>query len=273
MIHRGIDSVLAIRFNPDSGIHGATDMHNISTSPTGNANHPPDSSARLAGMCLLLAAAAMSVMVFTRVAAGADQDTLLESLRAVDANRALYGISGVARLLSGLALFVATWLLLRTWIIRERWASPTVPYIFALSAVLTTLSGACTILIAAYPAPAISFTGGAPSGEISQVAEMVSGLRWVTGKIGFAAAGLAVIVAARYQWSVGGSFQWIAPASLIIGVAMQFIWVDSATVLHPIVGTAFFLWLLAVGTMLKTGRVERQFVERYGPEIAESNPS
>ena len=273
MIHQGIAFVLAIRFNAGSWIHEGTDMQNASTSSTGIANQPTVSSARLAGVCLLLTAAATAVMVFTRVAADADQDTLLESLRAVDENRALYGISGVARLLSGLALFVAAWLLLRTWIIRERWASPTVPYLFALSAVCSTLSGACAILIAAYPAPEITFTGGAPSGEIPQVVEMVSGLRWITGKIGFAAAGLAVIVAARYQWQVGGTLQWIAPASLIIGVAMQFIWVDSATVLHPIVGTAFFIWLLAVGTMLKTGRVERQFVARYGSEIAESIPS
>ena len=247
-------------------------MQNASTSSTRIANHPQDNSARLAGVCLLLTAAATAVMVFTRVAGEADQDTLLESLRPVDESWALYGISAVARLLSGLALFVAAWLLLRTWIIRDRWASPTVPYLFALSAVCTTLSGACAILIAAYTAPEISFTGGGPSGEISRVMEMVSGLRWVTGKIGFTAAGLAVIVAARYQWQVGGMLRWIAPTSLIIGVAMQFIWVDSAPILHPIVGTAFFLWLLAIGTMLRMGRVERHFVARYAPQIAESNP-
>ena len=40
-------------------------------------------------------------------------------------------------------------------------------------------------------------------------------------------------------------------------------WVDSATIMHPIVGTAFFLWLMAVGTMLSTGRVERHFVDKY----------
>ena len=248
-------------------------MQSKSGSSTAIGDYPPDSSARMGGAFLLLTAAATAVMVFTRVAADADQDTLLETLRAVDENRALYGVSGVGRLLSGLALFVATWLLLRTWIIRDRRATPTVPYLFSLSAVSTVLSGACAILIAAYPAPEIRFSGGVPAGEISHVVELVSGLRWVSGKIGFAAAGLALIVAARYQWQVGGALQRIAPASLIIGVAMQFIWVDSATILHPIVGTAFFLWLLAVGTMLSTGRVERHFVARYAPGIAESNPS
>ena len=180
--------------------------------------------------------------------------------------------SGVACLLSGLALFIAAWLLLRNWIIRDRWASPAVPYLFALSAVCTVLSGACGILIAAYPAPEIGFVGGAPSGEITQVVEIVSGLLWITGKVGFAAAGLAVIVAARYQWQVGGTLRWIAPGSLAIGVAMQFIWVDAATILHPIVGTAFFLWLLAVGTMLTTGRVESHFVAQYGRSATKFTP-
>ena len=91
---------------------------------------------------------------------------------------------------------------------------------------------------------------------------MFSGLRWVTGKIGFSAAGIALVVAARFKWQVGG------PLSAVIGVAMQFIWVDVATIMHSIVGTAFFLWLLAVGMMLSTGRVERHFVARYSREPA-----
>ena len=52
-------------------------------------------------MFLLLTAGATAVMVFTRVAADADQETLLKSLQAVDDNRALFGVSGGARLLSG----------------------------------------------------------------------------------------------------------------------------------------------------------------------------
>ena len=236
------------------------------------ADYGPDRSARLASAFLLLTAAATAVMVFTRLAADADQDSLLESLRAVDENRAVYGISGVARLLSGVVFFFAAWLLLRTWIIRERWASPAVPYLFALSGICTVLSGACAILIAVYPAPDANFTAATPTGEIARIVEVGAGLRWVTGKIGFAAAGLAVIVAARYQWQVGGTLRWVAPNSLVIGVAMQFIWIDAATIMHPIVGTAFFLWLLAVGTMLATGRVESHFVARYSRETTQSIP-
>ena len=241
-------------------------MQGVTGRPAAIADHGPDRSARLGGSLLLLTAAATAVMVFTRVAADADQDSLLESLRAVDENRAVYSISGIARLLSGVAFFAAAWFLLQTWIIRDRWATPLVPYLFALSGVCTVLSGACAILIAAYPVPEISYANGVASAAIPQVVEVFSGLRWITGKVGFSAAGVALLVAARFQWQVGGTLKRIAPLSAIIGLAMQFIWVDAATIMHPIVGTAFLLWLLAVGTMLATGRVERHFVARYSRE-------
>ena len=237
-------------------------MLSASNPPAAIGDRGPDRSARLGGAFLLLTAAATAVMVVARVSADADQATLLESLRAVDENRALFGVSGAARLLSGMTLFVAAWFLLRTWIIRDRWASPLVPYLFAPSGVCTVLSGASAIAIAAYPAS----ESGIVTGDIAEAVEVLSGLRWITGKISFVAAGLAVIVAARYQWQVGGALRWIAPGSLVIGVAMQFIWVDSATILHPIVGTAFLIWLLAVGTMLSTGRVEQHFIVRYGSD-------
>ena len=73
-------------------------MQNTSSSSTGMAYHPPDSAARAGGMFLLLTAAATVLMVFTRVALDTDQETLLESLRAADESRALYGISGAAHL-------------------------------------------------------------------------------------------------------------------------------------------------------------------------------
>ena len=238
-------------------------MQGARSRPAAIADHGPDRSARLGGGLLLLTAAATAVMVITRVAADADHDTLFQSLRAVDENRAAYSISGIARLLSGVAFFAAAWFLLQTWIIRDRWATHLVPYLFALSGICTVLSGACAILIAAYPAPEISYDNGVAAGAVPQVVELVSGLRWITGKIGFSAAGVALLVAARFQWQVGGTLKRIAPLSAIIGLAMQFIWVDAATIMHPIVGTAFFLWLLAVGTMLATGRVERHFVARY----------
>ena len=219
------------------------------------AGQLPDRPARLAGVLLLLTASATAVMVIARVVADADQATLQESLRAVADNRAMYGLSGLARLLSGVTLLVAGRFLLRTRIIRERWATPSVPYLFILSGVCTAISGACAILIAVYAAPTVA---------AATLIEVVSSLRWIAGKAGFAAAGVALIVAARYQWRVGGALRRVAPASAVIGVAMQFIWLDAATIMHRVVSAAFFLWLVVIGTMLAAGRVERCFTAVYG---------
>ena len=49
---------------------------------------------------------------------------------------------------------------------------------------------------------------------------------------------------------------------------MQFIWVNSATVAHPIIGTAFLIWLVAVGMMLLTGRTEKLFARYVDQQAA-----
>ena len=99
-----------------------------------------------------------------------------------------------------------------------------------------------------------------PVTTIDSFTETAAYLRWLTGKIGFALAGLSLIIASRYQWKVGGTLRLIVTASSAVGIAMQFIWIDAATLMHPIIGVAFFVWLLAVGAMLFTGRVEKRFI-------------
>ena len=217
---------------------------------------PTDPAARRAGMLLIATALATAVAVAGRVAADADQATLAESMRAISDSAVLYGTGGVARLISGLTLLAAAWLLSRTWIIRERFGTPLVPALFATSGAFTVISGACaTALAASAIAMADAATLTTPGASI----ETADLLRWLTGKIGFAGAGLALIVASLYQWKAGGALRRISPFSAVIGVAMQLIWIDSATIMHPINGTAFFVWLGVVGAMLATGRVERRF--------------
>lgn len=200
----------------------------------------------------MLTALATAVAVIGRVAADADQATLAESLVSISEARGLYGLGGAARLISGVTLLAAAWYLSRTWIIRERLGTPLVPILLAVSGAFTAVSGACAVLLAV-SAPDVAAVSVDPLMENSEL------LRWLTGKIGFAAAGLALIVAARYQWKVGGALRYIAPASLVIGIVMQFIWFDAVTLLHRISGVAFLVWLIAVGGMLFTGRVERLF--------------
>ena len=79
------------------------------------SSKPPTrrSSAKWVGALLLLTAAATAVMVFARVAADVDEPTMAESLRAIPESRALFSLSAVARLVSGVTLLAAGWYLLR----------------------------------------------------------------------------------------------------------------------------------------------------------------
>ena len=232
-------------------------------STSSSQSQSPDRAARKAGFLLLLTVIFTVALVYTRVAADADQATLLESLAAISRRPVMYILSGVARLLSGIALLGAGLLLLRTWIIRGGWATSAVPCLFVLSGALTTVSGGITVLIATHPAlETVSGAGASPAPDMS-VLESMSGLRWLTGAAGFSAAGVALAVASVYQWKVGGTLRKIAPISAVLGVAMQLIWIDAGTNLHSVIGTAFLIWLIVIGSMLASGRVERQYSTTY----------
>lgn len=218
---------------------------------------PQDPAARMAGLLLILTALAAIVAVVTRVSAGADQPTLAESLAAVADSRVLYGAGGAARLVSALTLLGAAWYLAKTWIIREGWGASLVPKLFAVSAILTAVSGLCSMLLA-IGAPAETNAALVAPGP---AAEAINFLRWSTGKFGFTVAGMALIVAARQQWKGGGKLRRMAPVTGLIGIAMLFIWIDSATFMHRINGIAFVLWLILIGGMLLSGFEERHFWE------------
>ena len=205
---------------------------------------------------MLIATAVITIIaVAGRVMADADQATLAESLRAVADSRIPYGIGGAARLMSGVTLLAGYWFLLATWIISQRRATPLVPVLFGVSGVFTAFSGLCAVALAV-TAPEV-----AAPGAFHETAEF---LRWFTGKVGFALAGLTLLVAARHQWMAGGALRVISPISVIIGVAMLLIWFDALTYLHQFSGSAFVAWLVVIGLMLLTGRVERLFIARLG---------
>ena len=222
----------------------------VPQAPSSEPVRPPDPAARRAGLLLILTAVLTVAAIAGRVAADADQPTLAESIAAIAENSALYGAGGVGRLLSGVTLVLGAWFLWSTWIIRERLGTPLVPGLFAVSGLFTAVSGACAVALA---------LSASASPEVSTAIETTSVIRWTTGKLGFAAAGLALLAAARYQWMVGGTLRRIAPVSALLGIGMQIIWIDAATVVHRLTGPVFFLWLVVIGLMLATGRVERHF--------------
>ncbi len=214
---------------------------------------PKDSAAWMAGLFLLLTAVATVVMVYARVSADADQPSLLESLRAIAANETMYNVSGIARAISGITLIIGALFLLKTWIIREGYGTRLVPYLLSASGGFTIVSGALAVVLAADASSATA------AGSSDSSTEAIATVRWLTGKIGFAIAGLALLAAAQRQWRAGGAIRRLAPASALVGILMQLIWIDAATIMHRVSGVAFFVWLIVIGMMLVTGRVERHF--------------
>lgn len=211
-----------------------------------------DNAAHKAGLLLLLTAVATVVMVFARVAADTDHPTLLESLRAIADNTGMYSLSGAARAISGITLVAGALYLSYTWIIQEGFGTPLVPYLLVASGVLTAMSGVYALLLA-------TAVGDASEISVTATRDALWMVRWVSGKAGFTVGGLALATAGVRQWQSGGMLMRIAPASVLIGLGMQLIWVDAATIVHRVTGVAFVVWLVLIGIMLVTGRVERHF--------------
>ena len=237
----------------------------ICQTPPAPPTLPPAPSGKLAARVLIATAIATVAAVVGRVAADADQETLAQSLAYIRVNSFEYGVGGGARLVSGITLIVAAALLMRTRITRDRLATSVVSALFIGSGALTAISGACAIPLLA----SVSGGGGDVSilvaeGATTPFQETVAMLRAAMGKVGFAAAGIALIAAARCQWKVGGALRYVAPVSLTLGIAMQLIFIDAATVAHRITGPAFVLWLIVVGAMLVSGRTERLFTDFAG---------
>ena len=198
---------------------------------------------------MLFAAAATLIAVAARVAADADQPTLSESLTAIAENRLAYSVAWLARIVSGIALAAAAFLLWK-WPTAPEWRSlALVLRLFVLSGVCTLLSGVCSVLLTAM-APA---TGGSPV-EPGAALETIELLRWVLGKTGFAAAGLALLAASRPLMKGGGVWRLASPVTALLGAAMLLIWFDAAELLHRISGPAFVIWLVVIGALLLTGR-------------------
>ncbi len=208
-----------------------------------------------AGTFLLLTAAANVVMVFTRVMADADQPTLAESLAAIAESRAMYGMTGAARLISGVLLVGAA---LYLW---KAWAAPfgraqLAAILLAASGAITAVSGAGALVLAAV---------AEASASVDETVETVAYLRQLTGNLGFATAGIGLVAVALRRPLPADPHLLFPMASLAIGIAMQFIWLDAATLVHRVVGVAFFGWLLASGIdLLRRGAAHGGDPRRWG---------
>lgn len=216
------------------------------------------SPARTAGILLLLAAVATAVSVTTRLAGSAEPAAGSSVYLPVVYDTGLYFAAGATRLASGVAL-LATALFLRRAMLTAGWRLRTVDIavgVLAVSGAVTAVSGGAMLAVGtAIPElPATVLIPLDHSDRIPGWLEPLNYARSITGKAGFALAGLGLIALAPAQWQMGGSILKIsAIADAVIGIAMLFIWLDAATVMHRVSGIAFLLWLIITGGWLAAG--------------------
>ncbi len=211
-------------------------------------------AARAAGLLLLLTALATAISVPARLLADADQPTLSESLWAIAINNAPYLIGGVARSVSGLALLGAAWFLWRFLRCYHPAAVSISAVVLAASGLITTISGLCAVVLAA-SVPDVGPVAVLIREGWEESLRPWANARWITGTLGFTLAGVSLIALGPGLWRIGGRLKIAAVVDVIIGVAMLFIWVDAATVVHRISGVAFLLWLIVGGIWLVAGRL------------------
>lgn len=208
------------------------------------------SPARTAGILLLFAAAATAVSVAARLAGSDEPPAGSGAYLPIVLDTGLYATAGGARVLSGMALLGAVWYLRRGMTpAGGRLVSVEIAAgLLLVSGAVTIVSGDCMLaLAAALPEQAAS------DPDIPEWLAPVNAARSSTGKAGFALAGLGLIALAPAQWRSGGILKIGAVVAAVIGIAMLFIWVDAATVMHRVSGIAYLLWLIAAGVWLAAG--------------------
>ena len=219
------------------------------------------SAYRNAGIFLLFTALATAISVPTRLAADADLPTLQESLAAIGAAKAAYGTGGAARLVGGVTLLAAAIPLWRAMGGYHPLAMRAAAAFFITSGMASIVSGAAAVALA------VTAPTNVPLAELTVLPaeETAFTIRWIAGSIGFTLAGLALVALAPVQWRMGGILRVTAVVDAVLGVAMLFIWLDAATVVHRITGIAFLIWLIVVGLWLVAGQVRP--VRRIAPGL------
>ena len=223
------------------------------------AIHSPEF--RTAGIFLLLTALATAISVPARLAADADLPDLDDSLAAIGAAKMAYGTGGTARMVGGLTLVAAAIPLWRCMRAYNSTASAATALLFVASGLASMVSGAAALALAV-TAPTDLVP---PELKVLPEEELAFSVRWVAGTLGFTLAGLALVALGPVQWRMGAPLRAVAVVNVVLGVAMLFIWVDAATVVHRITGIAFLVWLIVWGVWLVVPRLREMSIS---PEAA-----
>ena len=231
---------------------------------------------RRTGALLLLTALATAISVVARLSANADATpftdavaqahnldaatisamVVSEKLDAIGAAATAYGAGGAARLIGGLTLLAAARLLWRVLGAYHRPALGAAALLLAASGIASAVSGGAAVSLAALAPEPQSISRLAAAGSLDHgTGDALLTLRWFAGALGFALAGLGLIALSPAQWRMGGILRITAIVDAILGLAMLFIWVDAATVIHRITGIGFLIWLIISGLWLLRGTI------------------
>ena len=211
---------------------------------------------RISGLLFLLAVVATAVSVMTRLSGSMEPlaGSPIQVPIILDAGQ--YIIAGAARTVSGLAL-VAAAVFLKLALRRDQPVAAGIAMtLLELSGAATAISGAAMLALAGGLPQSTEGTAPLAAWDMPGWVGAVDGVRWIAGKVGFTLAGLGLIALGPVQWRIGGLLKVSAVADVIIGVAMLFIWVDAATVMHRISGIAFLAWLIVSGVWLILGLMQ-----------------
>ena len=231
---------------------------------------------RRAGALLLLTALATALSVGARLSANADATpftdavaqahnldaatisamAVSEKLDAIGAAATTYGAGGAARLIGGLTLLAAAWLLCRVMGAYHRPAMGAAALLLAASGIASAVSGGAAVALAALAPEPQSISRLAAGGLDHGTGDALLTLRWFAGALGFALAGLGLVAMSPAQWRLGGILRITAVVDAALGLAMLFIWLDAATIVHRITGVGFLLWLIISGLWLLAGMIK-----------------
>ena len=199
-----------------------------------------------------------------------------EKLHAIGSASVAYGTGGAARLVAGLTLLAAGLFLWRTLHSVHPGAMTVVAVLLVASGIASAVSGAAaTALSSVAPEPqTVAVLASGESGwarlaqpgdpeartasflpDVRPVETILFTVRWVAGSLGFTLAGLGLVALAPVQWRMGGVLRVTAVVDAALGVAMLFIWLDAATVVHRVTGVAFLIWLIVSGLWLVIPRL------------------
>ena len=129
--------------------------------------------------------------------------------------------------------------------------------LLAASGIASAVSGGCAVALAALAPEPQSLSRLAAAGALdNRTGDALLTLRWFAGALGFALAGLGLVALAPAQWRLGGILRITAVVDAVLGLAMLFIWLDAATIVHRITGIGFLLWLIISGLWLLAGRIK-----------------